>query len=250
MGDDKFIVNIEKNQKLTELYYQIINYFYQQYPNAVISHTKSYVGIKFKGGHNKCWFQTSDLYSLDFKFRKNPNEKSLEDNVISYRINDFKAFQELIPLINEKMKEIQPSKVEPYKNRVSLIDIQNDDSDVVKIYSIGSCNPQTRLGRYTALLQYKSHFKVVDGDLRDTTANRCIITGLIEAVKLLKKPCRVNLITSTSIGVNKVIKNDKGTNADIVRILLNILAEKQCDRSFIVVQGEGEELNEFIFSKT
>jgi hypothetical protein len=135
------------------------------------------------------------------------------------------------------------------QNEVSLNDIQNDNSEVVKIYSIGSCNPQTRLGRYTALLQYKSNFKVVDGDLTNTTANRCIITGLIEAVKLLKKPCRVNLITSTAIGVESVTKNGKGTNAVIVRILLNTLAQKQCDPSFIVVLGEGEELNKFIFSK-
>lgn len=125
-----------------------------------------------------------------------------------------------------------------------------DDSEVLKIYSIGSCNPQTKLGRYTALLQYKSHFKVVEGDLTYTTAKRCIIIGLIEAVKQLKKPCTVNIITSTPIGVDNLIKNGKATNADILKILLDTLAQKHCDPSFIVVKGEGEKLNKFIFSKT
>jgi hypothetical protein len=102
MVEDKFIISIEKNQKLVELYFQVINYFQQQHPAAVISYTKSYVGIKFKGENNRCWFQTSDVNSFDFKFRKNINKKNLEDNVVLHRVHDLKSFQDLVPFINKK----------------------------------------------------------------------------------------------------------------------------------------------------
>ncbi len=86
--------------------------------------------------------------------------------------------------------------------------------------------------------------------LEDTTANRCIILGLIDAVKLLKKPCKVNLVTSTPIGVVTVMKKGKGTNGDIINELLNLLKEKNCEAEFFAVEGEGDKLNAYICSKT
>lgn len=243
--NDKYYYKIANNEELIKLYDQILNYFQQNYPDARINYTKNYVGIKLNGELNRCWLNTAESNSFDFKFRKNPNEKNLEENVISHKITNLSDFKSLLPFIEQKMNEEQRS------NKVLLKEIQNDDSDVVKIYSTGSCDARTRVGRYTALLQYKAHFKVVNGELQDTTANRCIITGLIEAVKLLKKPCRVNLITSTAIGVKRVHRKGKeGVNADIVKVLLDFLNQKQCDPNFIVVEGEGDELNNFIFLKS
>lgn len=250
--NDKYYYKIENNEELIKLYDQILKYFKQNYPEARINYTKNYVGIKLNGEFNRCWFNTTESNSFDFKFRENLNEKNLEENVISHRISNLSDFNNLIPFIEQKMNEEQQSTREHLVNRneVLLNEIQNDDSDVVKIYSTGSCDPRTRAGRYTALLQYKSHFKVVNGDLLNTTANRCIITGLIEAVKLLKKPCKVNLISSTALGVKRVLRKGKdGVNADIVKVLLDFLNQKQCEPNFIVVEGEGEKLNNYIFSK-
>ena len=131
-------------------------------------------------------------------------------------------------------------------DKLTLKDVLRDDSDLVKIFSTGSCNTKTRCGRYKVLIEYKSHYKVIEGDLTDTTVNRCIITGLIEAVKLLKKPYKVYVVTSTLIGISKATRNGKGPNADVVKILLETLNQKQCDPSFIAVKGEGEKLNRHI----
>lgn len=249
--DDKFYSKIENNEELIKLYDQILKYFKQNYPEARINYTKNYVGIKLNGLLNRCWFNTTESNSFDFKFRENLDEKNLEENVISHKISNLSDFNNLMPLIEQKMNEEQhTNRGYLIKHKVLLNEIQNDDSDVVKIYSIGSCDHRTRLGTYTALLQYKAHIKVISGDLQNTNSIRCIITGLIEAVKLLKKPCRVNLITSTAIGVNRVLRKRKdGVNADVVKVLLDFLNQKQFDPNFIVVEGEGEKLNNYIFSK-
>jgi len=188
----------------------------------------------------------------NFKFRKDINEKTLEENVITYNILNINDFEKLIPVIQEKMNEEQISFKEEKRNltnsSLSLDDVIEDDSDAVKIFSTGSCNPKTRCGKYNSLLEYKSHYKAVNGDLDDTTANRCIITGLIEAVKLLKKPCKVFLVTSTPIGIASVTRKGKGINVDILKILLEVLNEKRCEPKFIAVEGEGEMLNRYISS--
>ena len=249
MVEDRFLPSIEKNEHLVELYYHIIEYFKQQHPGALISYTKSYVGIKFKKENNRCWFKISGL-GFEFRFRKNIQEESLEDNMISFHIETLHDFNHLVPFIVQKMnRELQDHNCLHNSGRI-LTDIINDNTDIVKIYSTGSCNPQTGLGSYSALLQYKSHYKALHGDLVNTTANKCIITGLIEAVKLLKKPSKVKLVTSTSIGVESAIKNGKGTNADIVKVLLKILEQKQCEAESIVIKGEGQGLNNYIFSQS
>ena len=80
--------------------------------------------------------------------------------------------------------------------------------------------------------QYLKH------DLVDTTANRCIIQGLIEGVRNLREPCEVTLVTSTSLGLPKL----KGTNVDILRVLVSALEERNCTFTSNVVDGQGDDL--------
>ncbi len=117
----------------------------------------------------------------------------------------------------------------------------------VTIYSTGSCDPSTRKGRYSASLQYGSHIRHLSEEVADTTANRCIILGLLRAVEHLKEPCLVTLVTSTPIGVGKR-ERAKGPNKDLLKSLLQALALGRHDASFDVWSGRGEELNALIAS--
>ena len=117
----------------------------------------------------------------------------------------------------------------------------------VTIHSIGSCDTATRKGRYCVSLQYGEHVKYLSAEVSDTTANRCIILGLVAAVEQLKEPCQVTLVTSTPIGVKKG-ERSKGPNGDLVKSLLQALALGGHDATFDVWAGRGEELNTLIAS--
>lgn len=115
----------------------------------------------------------------------------------------------------------------------------------ITIYSIGSCNTETRIGNYETLLEYGNHRKYLAGRVEDTTANRCIIIGFIEAVRKIKEPCRVELVSTTQIGLSGLRKN-KGSNIDLIKLLISILSEKDCTFEFSAAIGRGDEINAYI----
>jgi hypothetical protein len=97
----------------------------------------------------------------------------------------------------------------------------------VTLYSDCSFNYTTRQGNYFAALEYNGKLKRISGAIEgeSETGNRAIIYGLIEAVKLLKEPCQLMIITSTAVGFKK---NRKSPNGDLIAILLNVIDEKGC----------------------
>ncbi|WP_264312444.1 hypothetical protein [Pseudomonas putida] len=111
----------------------------------------------------------------------------------------------------------------------------------VFIYSVGSCDTATRLGTAESLLEYNGKTKYLNQQLQDTTANRCIIEGLIAGVGQLKEPCSVRLVTATKIGLQKAARG-KGVNADLVASLIRDLQERDCVFDFEVWEGRGDEL--------
>ena len=60
-------------------------------------------------------------------------------------------------------------------------------------------------------MEYGEIRKYLADKVEDTTANRCIILGFIEAVRMLKEPCNVELISTSRIGLPGLSKN-KGRN--------------------------------------
>ncbi len=72
----------------------------------------------------------------------------------------------------------------------------------VSIYTDGACSGNPGPGGYGALLIYRSHVKKVYGGEPETTNNRMELRGPIEALKLLKEPCFVNLYSDSSYVVN------------------------------------------------
>ena len=115
----------------------------------------------------------------------------------------------------------------------------------VTIYSTGSCDTTTREGQYRASLQYGEHVKYLSTHVSNTTANRCIILGLLAALEQLKEPCQVTLITSTPIGTKRG-QRSKGPNGDLVKSLLQAIALGGHDATFDVWSGRAEQLTALI----
>jgi ribonuclease HI len=67
----------------------------------------------------------------------------------------------------------------------------------VDIYTDGGCDPNPGPGGWGAILLYGPNTKEISGAGPATTNNRMELTAAIEALKFLKRPCRVNLYTDS-----------------------------------------------------
>ncbi|TAG02981.1 MAG: ribonuclease HI [Betaproteobacteria bacterium] len=71
------------------------------------------------------------------------------------------------------------------------------EPDVI-IYTDGACKGNPGRGGWGALLISGEHRRELFGGERDTTNNRMELTGAIEALKALKRPCSVRLFTDSN----------------------------------------------------
>ena len=70
------------------------------------------------------------------------------------------------------------------------------DTPVI-IYTDGGCDPNPGPGGWAALLRYGDHEQTLAGSEPDTTNNRMELTAAIEALRALKRPCRVDFYTDS-----------------------------------------------------
>ena len=76
----------------------------------------------------------------------------------------------------------------------------------VTIYTDGACSGNPGPGGWGCVLMYNQHKKESSGDAEDTTNNRMEITAALEALKLLKEPCQVDLYTDSAYLCNALEK--------------------------------------------
>lgn len=109
----------------------------------------------------------------------------------------------------------------------------------ITIYATGSCNNSTKYGTYYSCLEFKGHRKYLTSVVHNTTTNRCIIHGIIEAMRIIKEPCNVSVVIAAAIGIKKWNKNRKGANADLFNELHLLAKEKSCLLSFDYRKNKG-----------
>ena len=68
----------------------------------------------------------------------------------------------------------------------------------VTIYTDGACSGNPGPGGWGALLIFGPHRREISGAVADTTNNRMELQAAIEALKVLKEPCRVKLHTDSA----------------------------------------------------
>ena len=72
----------------------------------------------------------------------------------------------------------------------------------VEIYTDGACSGNPGPGGWGAILRYNGHTKEISGGEPHTTNNRMELIAVIEALKLLKEPCRVTLYSDSQYVCN------------------------------------------------
>ena len=76
----------------------------------------------------------------------------------------------------------------------------------VTIYTDGACSGNPGPGGWGAILMYKDAKKEISGGKKETTNNVMELTAVIEALKLLKYPCKVSLYSDSAYVVNAFLQ--------------------------------------------
>lgn len=74
----------------------------------------------------------------------------------------------------------------------------------ITLYSDGSSLGNPGPGGYGGILDYKGTLKEFSGGEDNTTNNRMELKGVIEGLKLLKEPCKVEVVSDSSYVVNAI----------------------------------------------
>lgn len=100
----------------------------------------------------------------------------------------------------------------------------------ISIYISNRCLSMSdkKPGSYVVKMEYRGRVKYIDGFTENTTSYRVLIMGMIEAIKLLKEPCKINVYNPVAVGLKKIL-NKKGeyktTSLKYNGDLLNELSE-------------------------
>ncbi len=67
----------------------------------------------------------------------------------------------------------------------------------VIIYTDGACSGNPGPGGWAALLRYNEHEKLITGAASRTTNNRMELRAVLEALRALQRPCRIDFYTDS-----------------------------------------------------
>lgn len=78
--------------------------------------------------------------------------------------------------------------------------------DEVTIYTDGACSGNPGPGGWGAILMLEENRKEISGGSENTTNNIMELTAVIEALKILKRPCKVNVYSDSAYVVNAFLQ--------------------------------------------
>ena len=116
----------------------------------------------------------------------------------------------------------------------------------VNVYTDGACSGNPGPGGWGAVLEYNGQRREMSGGERETTNNRMELTGVLEALRALKEPCDVTLVSDSKYVIDALtkgwarswrargwVKSDKkpALNSDLWAVLLEL-----CERHTVHCQ--------------
>jgi ribonuclease HI len=75
---------------------------------------------------------------------------------------------------------------------------RKSETGIVELFADGACSGNPGPGGYGVILRYGDKARELSGFAPHTTNNRMELTGVIEGLRLLKRPCRVRVISDSS----------------------------------------------------
>ncbi|MFC1867701.1 ribonuclease HI [Thermodesulfobacteriota bacterium] len=75
---------------------------------------------------------------------------------------------------------------------------------IVEIFTDGACSGNPGPGGYGAVLKFGQKVKEISGSEAETTNNRMEMTAVIQALRQLKRPCKIRVLTDSTYVVKGV----------------------------------------------
>ena len=128
----------------------------------------------------------------------------------------------------------------------------------ITIYTDGACSGNPGPGGWGAILRYRDTEKELSGGAAETTNNRMELTAVIEALRLLREPCIVELYSDSKYVIDALskgwargwkargwVKSDKkpALNPDLWEQLLALAEVHQVRRHWVQGHAENEHNN-------
>ena len=73
-----------------------------------------------------------------------------------------------------------------------------NENDMVEIFTDGACSGNPGPGGYGAILKHNRNEKEISGFVPQTTNNRMEMMAVIEALRQLKRPCKIDIFTDSA----------------------------------------------------
>ncbi|MEW6665077.1 MAG: ribonuclease HI [Thermodesulfobacteriota bacterium] len=73
-----------------------------------------------------------------------------------------------------------------------------ETGDLIEIFADGACSGNPGPGGYGAILRYRDREKEISGCETETTNNRMELRAVIEALRLIRRPSRIRVITDSN----------------------------------------------------
>ena len=184
--------------------------------------------------------------SSEYRQRDNGNQYYINFYTEQAQSFVFQHINDIIAYRNAKIShdEVNVKTIE-FPSDLSVKEFIRQQHDKCFIMSIGSCDSVAGVGSYIAVLHYNGKSKVLKkSNISTRSANKCILTGILDAASSIKASTDVIILSSTPLGFN----TPKIKNYKFCKELYNILTEKNCNVYVSVCQGKGYELNNLVKS--
>lgn len=186
--------------------------------------------------------------SSEYRKHDNGNEYYINFHTEQAQRFIFSHIAEIIAYRNERYShsELNVQSIE-YPDGISVREFIKQQPDKCFIMSIGSCDSVAKIGSYISVLFYNGKSRVLKkSNIPTSSANKCILSGILDAASAIKSPTDVVILSSTPLGFN----TPKSKNYKFCQEVYRILSEKECHIFVSVCQGKGYELNSLIKSFT
>ncbi len=80
---------------------------------------------------------------------------------------------------------------------VNVSEVRIVTEKILEIFTDGACRGNPGIGGWGAVMRWGNHEKVLNGAVEETTNNRMELTAAIEALKAVKRPCKIQLTTDS-----------------------------------------------------
>jgi len=87
---------------------------------------------------------------------------------------------------------------------------KKSETGIVELFADGACSGNPGPGGYGVILRYGDKSRELSGFAPHTTNNRMELTGVIEGLRRLKRPCRVRVMTDSNYVVKGMTEWIKG----------------------------------------